>query len=335
MQGSLGGVQLIDLTPEGSTHKEVFSVGHDPLSDQSNNSSCTSASRMFHTTYEEPNHADNVSFFASDFKDKNFQSSQPDPNLTDTTKAFVFRLVEPKSYNHDTVSTLGTVLSSTIDDSNMGPTDDGIALTLRVASMKYTHSPNLLAEISSCVGEFRQYMETLASSIKHTAADIAIGIVHKKPELLTQSLYIDTSSRRRHFSEEPDIFTNTFDEEPVQETNFDIRLDIILQTPVIILPRRQSSPEVLVAHLGKIIIFNLEPNIHSEVSGFHFQPIKQDRIYVEVRDMNLYSKNVSVIEGCLEREDTTGECNVVFFTFTLLFQNPPFHNSFHMYSSYG
>lgn len=37
MEGSLGGLQVLDLTPEGQTHQRILSLGQDPLTEDSKN----------------------------------------------------------------------------------------------------------------------------------------------------------------------------------------------------------------------------------------------------------------------------------------------------------
>jgi vacuolar protein sorting-associated protein 13D len=51
---------------------------------------------------------------------------------------------------------------------------------VRMASVWYTHSPQFLAELQSCVTEFRQYLTNLARSIKSAATEMAIGLVHAR-----------------------------------------------------------------------------------------------------------------------------------------------------------
>ncbi|XP_014665862.1 PREDICTED: vacuolar protein sorting-associated protein 13D-like [Priapulus caudatus] len=307
VQGSLGGVQLMDLTPEGSMHKEVFTVGHDPNVQRACEVPRPAHGReLFHSTFlDVGNSALQDEGFLHSYMPANMYRTAHESllstlELNDPTKAFTFKIVQPRADSTDNA----TVLSSTVDESRAATqSGDVVELTLRVASMKYTHSPRLLQELSSCVGEFRHYMDNVATTIRHTATDIAIGIVHKKPELLTQSLYLDTPSRRRHLSEEPDIFGNTFASESCDETDFDVRLDVVLQTPVIVLPRQQSSAEALVMHLGKIMITNVAQDNAEMVD---IQSIRPDRIYVEVRDMNLYSKTVSADVVMAKQEDTKG-----------------------------
>lgn len=62
-------------------------------------------------------------------------------------------------------------------------------------------------------------------------------------------------------------------------------MDIVLDSPVVVLPRTGNSFEVFVAHLGKITVNNSDKyqsteNLHES----HFE-----RYAIEIRDMNLFS----------------------------------------------
>mgnify|MGYP000918224702 CR=1 FL=1 len=68
------------------------------------------------------------------------------------------------------------------------------------------------------------------------------------------------------------------------------RLDVMIDSPVIVLPRFATSYEVLVAHLGRISLNN---EASDEVTGEHgLLWVVKDRHNIEVRDMNMYSLNV-------------------------------------------
>lgn len=55
-----------------------------------------------------------------------------------------------------------------------------LTLKLRLASVCYTHSPHFLQELRSCATEFKRYMAVVASSIKHAATEVAMGLVSKR-----------------------------------------------------------------------------------------------------------------------------------------------------------
>lgn len=68
------------------------------------------------------------------------------------------------------------------------------------------------------------------------------------------------------------------------------RVDIVIESPIIILPRYATSYEVLVAHLGRILINNEDSD---EVTGDRGSLWTVKDLYnIEIRDMNLYSLNI-------------------------------------------
>lgn len=73
-----------------------------------------------------------------------------------------------------------------------------------------------------------------------------------------------------------------------------LRLDILLQTPVIVLPCNASSRNVLVAHLGRISVQNTDSSLlQSPQFAFNScDPYKADVFFVQFRDVNLYSLNI-------------------------------------------
>lgn len=53
-------------------------------------------------------------------------------------------------------------------------------VTVRMASLWYTHSPHFVMELQSCASELKQYLANLARSIKSAATDMALGLVHAR-----------------------------------------------------------------------------------------------------------------------------------------------------------
>lgn len=65
------------------------------------------------------------------------------------------------------------------------------------------------------------------------------------------------------------------------------RFDVILSSPVLVLPRSCQSSEVFVANLGKITIHNTFDNGENCE-----QPIRQDTYFLDIRNINLFSLNI-------------------------------------------
>ncbi|XP_053983789.1 intermembrane lipid transfer protein Vps13D isoform X2 [Hylaeus volcanicus] len=145
-------------------------------------------------------------------------------------------------------------------------TETLIDLTIRIGSVWYTHAPHLLSELRSCADEFKQYLKNLARQISAAATDMAIGLVNAEDWTIPP--------RRRLPSLSVDL------ENP---STLSLKLDILLDSPVLVIPRSSHSRQVFVAHLGTMFLQH-EPNLGSMV---------KHKLTLEVRDMNLYSLEVS------------------------------------------
>lgn len=67
-------------------------------------------------------------------------------------------------------------------------------------------------------------------------------------------------------------------------------MDVVLDTPVVVLPRSPESHEVFVAHLGKITANNYcmsHPDLQDREDLWGMS--RREIYNVEIRDMNLYS----------------------------------------------
>ncbi|CAL4093418.1 unnamed protein product, partial [Meganyctiphanes norvegica] len=74
---------------------------------------------------------------------------------------------------------------------------------------------------------------------------------------------------------------------------FNLSLDIILETPVVVLPESPNSPDVLVAHLGQISIVNSPAVVQQPLPALMaLPPSKVSEYRVVVRDMSIFSLNV-------------------------------------------
>ncbi|XP_076236647.1 vacuolar protein sorting 13D [Calliopsis andreniformis] len=141
-----------------------------------------------------------------------------------------------------------------------------VDLTIRIGSVWYTHAPHLLSELRSCADEFKQYLSNLARQISAAATDMAIGLVNAEdwtipPHKRLPSLSIDVENAGSLY----------------------LTLDIVLDSPVLVIPRSSQSRQVFVAHLGTMSLQH-EPHLSSRTKY---------KLTLEVRDMNLYSLEIS------------------------------------------
>ncbi|XP_016844832.1 vacuolar protein sorting-associated protein 13D isoform X2 [Nasonia vitripennis] len=142
-----------------------------------------------------------------------------------------------------------------------------VEISVRIGSVWYTHAPHLISELRSCADEFKQYLSNLARQIGAAATDMAIGLVNAEDWTIPQ--------RKRLPSFSMDGIESS--------TNLMLKLDLVLDSPVLVIPRSSQSAQVFVAHLGTMSLQHEPP-----VSGSTKQ-----KINLEVRDMNLHSLDVS------------------------------------------
>lgn len=140
-------------------------------------------------------------------------------------------------------------------------------INVRVASVWYTHAPHLISEMRSCADEFKQYLKNLARQIRAAAADMAIGLVNPEDWSVPH--------RRRLPSFSLDNTENA--------GCIFIKLDVILDSPVLVIPRASHSPQVFVTHLGTMT-FQHEPPLGATA---------KHKLTLEVKDMNLYTLDIT------------------------------------------
>ena len=140
-------------------------------------------------------------------------------------------------------------------------------ITIRIGSVWYTHAPHLISELRSCADEFKQYLSNLARQIGAAATDMAIGLVQAEDWSIPQR------KRLPSFSMEGTENSGTLS----------LKLDVVLDSPVLVIPRASHSPQVFVAHLGTMSLQ------HEPLAGAS----TKHKLSLEVRDMNLYSLDVS------------------------------------------
>ena len=190
---------------------------------------------------------------------------------------------------------------STIYGINTPHTTDTMTITLRMASLCYIHSPAFIQDLSDCVGDFTEYASKVGKSIKNAATEMALGWVHnKKPDMSVlheSTLNLDATSRSTGLLHDDSFDTSEI--QSVSQSKTVIKLDAVLQSPVLVLPKSRESREALIFHLGKIILMNSPVESHvncpddvdDDDDVFMGQSSPMDRIQMEVRDMALYSTN--------------------------------------------
>ncbi|GAB0099028.1 Vacuolar protein sorting-associated protein 13D [Sergentomyia squamirostris] len=217
VEGSLGGLQVLDLTPEGVNHQRILSVGKDPLTDSQDKDLLSSLTEEVYTK-------------ASD--------KEQDTQDTQALSFVVFR-----------------------NESSC------VEIKIRMASVWYTHCARFMQELSWCATEFKHYLKNLARSIREKATDMALGLVQ-----------LDQGENSM---------------KPCKD-KVDIKLDVVLDTPVLVLPRSSCSPQVFVAHLGKISVNNTTTSCINRLPG---ETTKDDLPHLHKNDSAIFTISEEIDES--------------------------------------
>ncbi|XP_036316795.1 vacuolar protein sorting-associated protein 13D isoform X8 [Pipistrellus kuhlii] len=158
-------------------------------------------------------------------------------------------------------------------------------LNLKMASLHYNHSPKFLKELTLSMDELE---ENFRSMLKSAATKVTTVLATKTAEYSEMvSLFETPRKTRESFSlEENEIYG--FSPAASQADTVKLILNINIESPVVSIPRKPGSPELLVGHLGQIFIRNF-------VSGD--DESRSDRLQVEIKDIKLYSLNCTQLAG--------------------------------------
>lgn len=236
VHGSLGSMQLVDLTQEGGRSLFVVSIG----------------------SVEESSPAlGGITFF-------------PDAS---PSEALNFRLLEKG--------------------------EGECSLTLQMASLHYNHSAKFLKELSLSANEVEDNFRTM---LKSAATKVSTVLVTKTAEYSGMVSLFETPSRRSRTQSQSWAYPLEEEEDvPLEEHDstldtflVKLNLNISIESPVVSIPRKPGHPELLVGHLGSIIIHNFVPG----------QDAEGERLQVLVKDIRLYSVNMNtlVLKGALRGE---------------------------------
>ena len=162
--------------------------------------------------------------------------------------------------------------------------------------MCYIHSPKILHEVSQCLSKFKEYREAIKGSIRAAALEMTMELMKTRLDMSTvnKSMFLDTTDGYQNYlnldgSPRFGSAENVFDPSGVQDAEKVLRIDIKLETPVIVLPKTPVSHEVLIAQLGQIGITNFDREEQDKSVINVQQNRKQKRLLVDIQDMNLCS----------------------------------------------
>jgi vacuolar protein sorting-associated protein 13D len=214
VEGSLGGLQVLDLTPDGVNHQRILSVGKDPLTDPP-------------TGLAEP---------------------AEDLLTTLTNKIYGTNNGEGKRGAKEERQALSFNITRDLNAT--------VTIKIRMASVWYTHCARFMQELSWCASEFKHYLKTLARSIRDKATDMALGLVQPLANTPKPVDPLETPKHKAYTRQRTESMSKARAYVAARSHNVTISLDIILDTPVLVLPRSSASPQVFVAHLGKMTLKN-------------------------------------------------------------------------------
>ncbi|XP_039698117.1 intermembrane lipid transfer protein VPS13D isoform X2 [Pteropus medius] len=229
MNGSLGCLQLMDLTQDNVKNQYVVSIGHS-------------------LGYE--NIISEIGYFESVFV------RMEDAALSE---ALSFTFVEKSKQE--------------------------CVLNLKMASLHYNHSAKFLKELTLSMDELE---ENFRSMLKSAATKVTTVLATKTAEYSEMvSLFETPRKTRESFTlEDSDVYG--FGLGATRSDTVKLILNINIESPVVSIPRKPGSPELLVGHLGQIFIQNF-------VAGD--DESRSDRLQVEIKDIKLYSLNCTQLAG--------------------------------------
>ncbi|XP_040317634.1 intermembrane lipid transfer protein VPS13D isoform X8 [Herpailurus yagouaroundi] len=158
-------------------------------------------------------------------------------------------------------------------------------LNLKMASLHYNHSAKFLKELTLSMDELE---ENFRSMLKSAATKVTTVLATKTAEYSEMVSLFETPRKTREASifEENEMYG--FGLAGSHSDTVKLILNINIESPVVSIPRKPGSPELLVGHLGQIFIQNF-------VSGD--DESRSDRLQVEIKDIKLYSLNCTQLAG--------------------------------------
>jgi hypothetical protein len=162
-------------------------------------------------------------------------------------------------------------------------TPETVDASFDMASLCYIHCPKFLEELVDCVSEFRQYMGSVATSIKTSAMEVAMGMVGggagrgggpgdkdvyaegssvtslaRQSSLgdITNTILLQDRDRDRNISvvfsadssPERDVARDTSGS---AKGGTNVVLSARMETPIIVIPRKPNSPQVGILSVRK------------------------------------------------------------------------------------
>nr|XP_021397725.1 vacuolar protein sorting-associated protein 13D isoform X2 [Lonchura striata domestica] len=155
------------------------------------------------------------------------------------------------------------------------------SLNLKMASLHYNHSAKFLKELTLSMDELE---ENFRSMLKSAASKVTTVLATKTAEYSEMVSLFDTTPRSRDVASAEDNEGGAFGSQSFRADTIKLILNINIESPIVSIPRKPGSSELLVGHLGQISIQNFVPGEDESTS---------DRLQVEIKDIKMYSLNSS------------------------------------------
>ena len=277
IDGSLGGLRVADLTPEGSLHRSVYTCGSLSATDIS-------------------------------IRDSSFLWSLPEDMQDGPSdrKAFTFTLLIPKKGGQCSDIILDSLTELTMDTEEIAR---NIQLNVHMASAQYTHTHRFLSELLLSAGDYADYAAQFGESLRQAASNVAMGLVSKKRALaegfdyLSSSFVTTAGQEERSLGSRQESILLESDSDVLQDScdfvdnvplkpNRRVYICVTVDSPVVQLPKSSTSTVMLVAHLGQITIKNTHmiEVVEEQSDTGHLTRVEHDidRVFAEIKDMSLY-----------------------------------------------
>ncbi|XP_068395011.1 intermembrane lipid transfer protein VPS13D isoform X2 [Eschrichtius robustus] len=158
-------------------------------------------------------------------------------------------------------------------------------LNLKMASLHYNHSAKFLKELTLSMDELE---ENFRNMLKSAATKVTTVLATKTAEYSEMVSLFETPRKARESFILEENETYGFGLGASHSDTVKLILNINIESPVVSIPRKPGSPELLVGHLGQIFIQNF-------VAGD--DESRSDRLQVEIKDIKLYSLNCTQLAG--------------------------------------
>ncbi|XP_043387413.1 vacuolar protein sorting-associated protein 13D isoform X3 [Chelonia mydas] len=152
-------------------------------------------------------------------------------------------------------------------------------LNLKMASLHYNHSAKFLKELTLSMDELE---ENFRSMLKTAATKVTSVLATKTAEYSEMVSLFDTTPRSRDPFNLEDNEEDGFGPSSLKTDTIKLILNVNVESPIVSIPRKPGSPELLVGHLGQISIQNFVPGEDES---------RSDRLQVEIKDIKMYSLN--------------------------------------------